>query len=327
MQWSIIIPVYQALPYLGQCLECIRQQMDGNTDVWLIDDASTDGCAQVCEMWSRSDSRFHTVRHSANRGLSAARNTGLDHAVKAGADWILFVDADDWLAPDTLPALRRMVQTEALAEADVVEFPVHVDHGSQQAWWYVPGHGETVRFQTWVSTGGWRRSYAWNKVFRAALWPPSVRFEEGRLFEDMFAIPYVMERARFICRTDCGGYYYCRHAGSLSDRPTLKGTTDLLEATLRFYHYLCGKGFPDADALDEIYLEACNRQIACLEQGGAMLLPPRRVKVSHVWRYGQSPVRRLKWLLMSTGRTVWCRWWARWMPFWRTFLRRKYHDL
>lgn len=147
MKWSVIIPVYQAKAYLGTCLECIGRQMDEQTEVWLVDDASTDGSGQICEMWSRSDERFKCVHHPKNRGLSAARNTGLEHA---GGQWILFVDADDWLAPGTLAALRQLSQDDGV---DVVEFPVHLEHGSKRARWYVPGHGERVGFREWISAG------------------------------------------------------------------------------------------------------------------------------------------------------------------------------
>ena len=158
MKWSIIIPVYQAKAYLGTCLECIGRQMDEQTEVWLVDDASTDGSGQICEMWSRSDERFKCVHHPQNRGLSAARNTGLEHA---GGQWILFVDADDWLAPGTLAALRQLSQDDGV---DVVEIPVHLEHGSKRARWYVPGHGERVGFREWISAGAYRYSYAWNKM-------------------------------------------------------------------------------------------------------------------------------------------------------------------
>lgn len=307
MKWSIIIPVYQAKAYLGTCLECIGRQMDEQTEVWLVDDASTDGSGQICEMWSRSDERFKCVHHPQNRGLSAARNTGLEHA---GGQWILFVDADDWLALGTLAALRQLSQDDGV---DVVEFPVHLEHGSKRARWYVPGHGERVGFREWISAGAYRYSYAWNKMYRSGLWA-SVRFEEGRLFEDMFTIPYVLEQARGILRTDSGGYYYCSHQGSLSNTLSRKGTTDLLEATLKLYEHIRCQQWVDDEILDELYMEACNRQIVCLKMGGPMLLPRRQITASHVWRRGQSAVRRLKWLLMQTGKPQWCRWWARYMP-------------
>lgn len=307
MKWSIIIPIYQVKAYLGTCLECIRQQMDDETEVWLVDDASTDGSGDICDTWSRSDERFKYLRHPQNRGLSVARNTGLTHA---GGQWILFVDADDWLAPGTLSALRQLAQQD---EADVVEFPIHLEHGTPQARWFVPGHGECVGFNDWVAAGAFRYSYAWNKMYRAELWQ-SVRFEEGRLFEDMFTIPYVMEQARCILRTDQGGYYYCSHQGSLSNTLSRKGTTDLLEATLKLYEHLCQRADVTDDVLDDLYMEVCNRQIMCLKMGGPMLLPMRHVAAHHVWQPGQSAVRRLKWLLMRTGRPQWCKWWARFMP-------------
>lgn len=65
-------------------------------EILLIDDGSPDRCPELCDQWARKDSRIH-VFHQKNRGLSGARNRGLD---ACHGEYLLFVDSDDWIAPD-----------------------------------------------------------------------------------------------------------------------------------------------------------------------------------------------------------------------------------
>ena len=75
---SIIIPVYKTEATLERCLmSVLRQQVD--MEVILVDDGSPDRCPQLCDAWYRRDPRVRTI-HQANKGLTAARNTGIEQA-------------------------------------------------------------------------------------------------------------------------------------------------------------------------------------------------------------------------------------------------------
>ena len=92
---SVIVPVYNAEPYLQRCLESILSQTNNNIEVLLVDDGSTDESGAICDMFAVKDSRVRVI-HQANGGTSSARNSGLD---AARGSWIGFVDADDWIEP------------------------------------------------------------------------------------------------------------------------------------------------------------------------------------------------------------------------------------
>lgn len=109
---SVVVPVYNAGPYLRQCLDSIAAQTYPNMEVILVDDASTDGSGQICKEYAERDERFQYVRFPANRGPSAARNEGVGRA--AGA-FLSFVDADDYVEPDLLEKLYRSL-TESGAD-------------------------------------------------------------------------------------------------------------------------------------------------------------------------------------------------------------------
>ena len=93
---SFIIPVYQVAKYLDQCLDSISSQKLKDMEVWVIDDGSTDGTAEICDRWAEKDCRFK-VLHISNQGISVARNLGMS---KASGEWICFVDGDDWIERD-----------------------------------------------------------------------------------------------------------------------------------------------------------------------------------------------------------------------------------
>lgn len=98
---SVIVPIYNVEPYLQQCIDSIRCQTVKEIEILLIDDGSSDGCPQMCDHFAVEDDRIRVV-HQKNQGVSAARNCGIE---MASADWIMFVDADDWLENNAVEIL------------------------------------------------------------------------------------------------------------------------------------------------------------------------------------------------------------------------------
>ena len=106
---SVIVPVYNVELYLRKCLNSVVNQTYRDLEILIIDDGSTDGSGEICDEY-RKDERVR-VFHTDNRGLSCARNLGLDNAT---GEWIGFVDSDDWIEPDMYEVLiRRAEETGA----------------------------------------------------------------------------------------------------------------------------------------------------------------------------------------------------------------------
>lgn len=88
---SIIVPVYNVEPFLEKCLTGIASQTYSNLEVVLVDDGSTDRSGEICNSFSKKDSRFITI-HKSNGGVSSARNRGLENI----HGWcVAFIDSDD----------------------------------------------------------------------------------------------------------------------------------------------------------------------------------------------------------------------------------------
>ncbi len=102
---SVIIPVYNTEAYIQRCVDSILWQTLNDFELILVDDGSSDNCGSICDEYARQDNRIHVI-HQKNKGLSAARNVGLDYVFEHfDSDWVSFIDSDDWVYPKYLESL------------------------------------------------------------------------------------------------------------------------------------------------------------------------------------------------------------------------------
>lgn len=113
---SVIIPVYNGEKYLEQSVRSVCQQSYSNLEILIINDGSSDQSGLKAEQLKLEDSRIKVLHKKINEGLGAARNSALDLAT---GDYILFLDADDWIDPnhvdDLYDLLRRTDSDVAVA--------------------------------------------------------------------------------------------------------------------------------------------------------------------------------------------------------------------
>lgn len=105
---SVIIPVYNAEPYIRQCLQSVIRQTCRNLEILVIDDGSTDRSAKICRELSLTDNRIQ-VYGQKNGGVSRARNHGLE--IAAG-EYIFFLDSDDAIHPLLLEEMMEQVRLQ-----------------------------------------------------------------------------------------------------------------------------------------------------------------------------------------------------------------------
>lgn len=179
---SVIVPVYNVAPYAREALDSVVGQTYRNLDVVVVDDGSTDGSGDICDEYLR-DPRVRVI-HQQNRGLSAARNAGLDHV---HGDVIAFLDSDDSFHPHML---ATMVDELARSGADVVVCDFDWDL-----------KGSRLERGSFDSAGALREMAAgrmelavWNKVYRRELWD-GIRFPEGHNCEGTRTTYRLLERA------------------------------------------------------------------------------------------------------------------------------------
>lgn len=107
-QISIIIPVFNAEKYLEDCLQSISNQFFHDFEILAINDGSMDASLEILEKYQQKDVRLK-VFSQKNKGVSEARNLGLQNAK---GDYIAFVDADDWLHPQSLETYMITLREE-----------------------------------------------------------------------------------------------------------------------------------------------------------------------------------------------------------------------
>lgn len=114
MHIAVILPAFNVAPFLPQALRSLLDQSHSDWSLTIVDDGSTDAIAECAAEFQ--DQRIHQIRQD-NAGVSAARNRGILHAASASPDAFLFLDGDDWLAPNALALLADTLDSAPWAVA------------------------------------------------------------------------------------------------------------------------------------------------------------------------------------------------------------------
>ena len=255
MRFSVIVPVYNAESTLARCVESILASGGDRVEVILVEDCSKDRSRKICRELADRYENVVALQNDRNRGVSYTRNRGLEAAT---GEWILFVDSDDWVAPEYVSAFADAVRD-----------------GTQLAICGFVNHDEVVAGRTdvygWTDFEGTCKvalrpkleelhranllQQLWNKVFsRRMIAEHSIRFEEAiSIGEDTrFVLEYIrcagVQEATLINRHL---YHYMRdRAGSLMYRVGYESIEEPLK-NLRAMHALMGKADREIDSIIE----------------------------------------------------------------------------
>ena len=223
MKLSIIVPIYNVAPYLRKCVDSLLVQDISDYEIILVDDGSTDDSSAIADelvhafSLSPLASRLQLrVIHQSNAGLSAARNTGI---AAATGDYIMFVDSDDYLQPNTLDALLAQVERDNL---DVLRFRYQNVRESGEA--FAP-YKDMTNYNDYsvIPTDGLTflnermgtQCYACQFILRADLARQEL-FTPGIYFEDTDWTPRMLLRAKRVASIDLVVYNYLWREGSIT---------------------------------------------------------------------------------------------------------------
>lgn len=231
---SVIVPVYKVEKYLNQCVDSVLNQTYRNLEVILVDDGSPDTCPEICDIYAEQDKRVQVV-HQENSGLSAARNSGID--VFKG-DYVAFLDGDDFW--DDTEALARLVKRVGETNPDVLNYSYkkyYEDSGRKIPQFEnvaaMPGElKDTVDQLDYITKDFLYIASACNKLIRADVLSQYMRFEKGKLSEDVEWCARLLCHAKsfdFVCEN-----FYCYRQRSASITHTMqeKACIDLMSNIL-----------------------------------------------------------------------------------------------
>ncbi len=213
---SIIIPVYNAQCYLDKCIASIMVQTYKDFELVLVNDGSTDSSSLIIDKYVADDSRIR-VFNQPNRGVSAARNRGLD---EARGEWVYFCDADDELYEDTL---ERLVQKTVSPDVCFVMGGYEIFDESGHKVYSRPEREEFMlsvdqcvenMFHPWFYC---YQGYLWTKLFRRGfIEDAGLRFDECISFNEdrLFCTQYLCYVSGVGCYFTHPIYRYCERTGS-----------------------------------------------------------------------------------------------------------------
>ncbi len=237
---SIIVPVYKVEDVLPRCLDSLYRQSLQNIEILLIDDASPDRCGVICEAYAEKDFRFRVFHHPENRGLSAARNTGIENAT---TDYLMFVDGDDYVHEDFC---KLPYECAVQNDVDLVMF------GYQR----INKNGSCMLTQKKSNESGIKTQMealdllltevgnaAWNKLYKKKLFD-TVSYPEGYLYEDVGTTYKTILLASSIYYLNQKLYFYFYHDGSITTQRTENALENHFEMQMQQYRDLAIWGYP-----------------------------------------------------------------------------------
>lgn len=195
---SVIVPVYNTEKYLRECIDSLINQTYTNLEIIIIDDGSTDKCPEIIDGYAKIDERI-VVIHQKNAGVSAARNTGLNHAT---GEYVGFVDGDDYINPIMFESLVNEINEESI---DVSICAIEGQKCIGQKERYIFNNKEAI---IEMHRGNLFMGHLWNKLIKRSV-IEEVRFnEEIAILEDLLFLHYVLIKANRVSYINKRLYHY-----------------------------------------------------------------------------------------------------------------------
>lgn len=201
MRFSLIMPVYNVEKYLESSVNSVSNQTFTDFELILIEDASPDNCAALCDSLAETDKRIKVVHNKINSGLGGARNTGLE---LSKGEFVLFMDSDDTILPNTLEILNREIDG-----FDITVFGINRLFEDKNGKVYkterlIPSPATTDNLKdsgqllVELNKSG-VFPFAWNKAYnREFLLKANHRFENTKLIEDFLFNVFLFQKSENI---------------------------------------------------------------------------------------------------------------------------------
>ena len=230
---SVVIPVYNVLPYLREALDSVIHQTYQDLEILIIDDGSADGCGRICDAYAEKDGRIKVV-HQKNKGLSGARNAGLNLMT---GEMAAMIDADDACDITFIEELASALEREQ-ADLALCKYTVHSTAGKMN-------RGKKDIPEPRMRAGTYERAdmlralsdrtanlSVWNKLYRRELWK-EIRFLDGHVCEDHETAYLTASKCGRAVVLDAPLYYYRKRPGSITAAASWKFLCDQFFAASR----------------------------------------------------------------------------------------------
>ena len=218
---SLIIPVYNVSEYIERCMHSVMAQTYTDIECIIIDDCGTDDSITKCEQMIREYEgpiKFLILHHEHNRGLSAARNTGIHHAT---GKWLYFLDSDDEITPHCIGTLLKVGEKDGTIEmvhGNLRICPTPEEDNPDLTLQELPSSikdSEMIKY--WFFHKRKMRVAAWNKLLkRSFIMEHQLFFKENIIFEDQLWAFYLYKSLNQMCVVTEPTYIYYVRPGSIT---------------------------------------------------------------------------------------------------------------
>lgn len=220
---TVIIPIYNVKDYLLQCLTSVSEQTYKQLEIIMVNDGSTDDSEKIANEFVVRDPRFKLISQK-NAGLSAARNTGLQHA---RGDYVFYLDSDDYLAKDCLETLLKAVQDNQADAAQVnfyYDYPEYLLYNNKlQQKTIVLDREEAV---SRLIEQDELKNFAWGKLIKADI-AKNFKFPEGKFYEDTLWMYQILNACKTYVLIGEPLLYYLQRGSSISGHFSLRNLDQL----------------------------------------------------------------------------------------------------
>jgi glycosyltransferase involved in cell wall biosynthesis len=250
MKVSFVLPVYNVMPYLERCVQSLVCQTYKDFEIILVDDGSPDDSGKLCDELATRDKRIRVI-HQENKGLSGARNTGIDNAT---GEYIIFVDSDDyWLLEDGLQTLvdncepqtdmvgfkgvdfwkgDRMTYTVDYNLEDISRIP------DAQALFAYFVRNQQLHLTAWLFM-----------VRRQLLLDHQIYFQLRLIGEDFYWHLELWQHLRTVKMLNLNLYAYCHRQGSMTTRKNLLAPYLDYDKLFTYWKERCQQNCPCSEAI------------------------------------------------------------------------------
>lgn len=209
---SIIVPIYKVDRYLRRCIDSIINQSYTNLEIILVNDGSPDSSGAICDDYAKKDKRIKVV-HQENKGLSGARNAGLEIAQ---GKYIGLVDSDDYIHPRMYEWLYNSLK-ESGTEISICGFKyVHTGNYDCESIGKVTAKLISTEelINNMYKPDGMKTIVAWNKLYSKKIFE-NYRYPLGKKHEDEFAVHHIMGKVSAAAQIEECLYYYYQRSDSI----------------------------------------------------------------------------------------------------------------
>jgi len=254
---TVILTIYNNEKYIEQAVRSIRKQSFRNFEALCIEDCSTDRSYDRLEAAISGDPRFRIIRHESNKGVSAARNTGIE---RAAGSYLVCVDGDDFIDRDTIRILHREIMS---GDFDIVScgFRICTEAGKKISTKKFENETVFLDHNHFRDYFGLIKSSVWGKIWKKSLFIDNgIRFPSGLYYQDLATTPRILTYAKRVRIIEDVLYNYRQHPRSTTNSMSEKHIDDYFAVFAILRDHFVDLGI--FDSVFEEYMEAIDQNLA-----------------------------------------------------------------